>query len=148
MPTATRLLVVDDDDEARAVAERFLTGAGHDVVALSRAEEVLARLRKDAAWYALVTDKDMPGLTGLELARLAHEIAPALAVVVMTGHAERLPADSAPHIDAYVAKPFRTPQELPEAVRHAREVRDGKVRREEAQRTLEGLKRQLTPSKS
>jgi CheY-like chemotaxis protein len=147
MPS-TRVLVVDDDDEARAIAERFLAGAGHEVVAESRPEDVLTRLQTDIRWDALVTDKDMPGLTGLELARRAHQVAPALAVVVMTGHAERLSPDTAPHIDAYVSKPFRTPQELPEAVQHAREVRAGKVRREEAQRTLEGLRRQLTPSKS
>ena len=144
----SRVLVVDDDDEARTIAERFLVGAGYEVVSERRPEDALARLQKDAGWFALVTDKDMPGLTGLELSQRAHQAVPALAVVLMTGFAERLSAGAALEIDAYVAKPFRSPLELPAAVQRASEMRAGKVRREEAQRTLEGLQRQLKPSKS
>jgi len=59
----------------------------HDPVAALEAFEC-AQQRVDA----LVTDQTMPGLTGIQLAGLLHEIQPDLPVIICTGYGDGIPA--------------------------------------------------------
>jgi CheY-like chemotaxis protein len=144
MPEAAkRLLVVDDDEAVRTLASGVLRNAGYTVQVVNGGPEAVTALEKEPAFHALITDKDMPQLNGYDVVRRAAELAPAMAVVMMTGHAERLPPGLAQHIDACVSKPFKSPGELVETVQQAFEARAAKLEREEARATLERVKAQL-----
>jgi CheY-like chemotaxis protein len=66
---ATRVLIVDDDPQFRALARALLQAAGHAVVAEAadgaQALAALRRVRPDAA----LVDVQLPDTSGLELAR-------------------------------------------------------------------------------
>jgi PAS domain S-box-containing protein len=87
LPRGHRVLLVDDDEVVRLVATALLERAGSEVVALESASSALARLQAEpTGWHALVTDLHMPGLDGLALARQARELAPDLALVLVSGN--------------------------------------------------------------
>jgi serine phosphatase RsbU (regulator of sigma subunit) len=82
-----RVLVVDDDrDIAGYVRVLLQRRAGCEVTAINDprdAPAAAAKFRPDV----LVTDIEMPGITGLELIGMVRAVAPGLPVVVMTAHA-------------------------------------------------------------
>jgi two-component system cell cycle sensor histidine kinase/response regulator CckA len=102
--TAATVLVVDDEEEVRAVAvaalsERFrVLEAGNGREAL----ELLGRERIDV----VVTDVAMPGLSGLHVLHGARRRRPALKVLLMSGFAPELSGMSLPGSD-FLPKPFR-----------------------------------------
>ena len=98
-----RVLLVDDDEGARAAVAELLRELGHRVEEEPTAEAALLRL---GAWRPdlLVTDYAMPGLSGLELARRARLLWPGLPALLATGFAD-LPEGAAPDLPR-LAKPF------------------------------------------
>jgi DNA-binding NtrC family response regulator len=108
---AVRILVVDDDDEMRAVLRRMLESDGYDVTERSRATHVLETLRKDP-FDVVILDKEMPGLTGLDLLPVLRHEFPRLPVVFVTAFGGRQVAASAIRLGAtsYLEKPFRLAQ--------------------------------------
>jgi sigma-B regulation protein RsbU (phosphoserine phosphatase) len=81
-----RVLVVDDDPDVaeltRTVLERR---AGCEVIALNDPRLVASTI-EDFQPDVVVTDIEMPGMTGIELLRLVRAARPGLPVVVMTAH--------------------------------------------------------------
>ncbi|WFR68547.1 response regulator [Curtobacterium flaccumfaciens] len=67
-----RLLVVEDDDEMRALMERGLAAEGYRVTAVENGVEALIALG-DQAFDLAVVDVMMPGMSGFELARRIRE---------------------------------------------------------------------------
>jgi two-component system CheB/CheR fusion protein len=63
-----RILVLDDNQEALLVVERFLKTLGHQVFAFTEGMEALLWL-KDAAPQVFLVDLDMPGMDGFEFLR-------------------------------------------------------------------------------
>ncbi|MGD0377445.1 MAG: response regulator [Streptosporangiaceae bacterium] len=85
--TPGRILVVDDD----LVVGRFLTDllgdrGGFDVTHTTDPAAALKRASSEK-WDLVLTDVEMPGMTGLELLEALRRAAPDLPVVVLTGHA-------------------------------------------------------------
>jgi signal transduction histidine kinase/ActR/RegA family two-component response regulator len=66
--TGTRVLLVEDDDDARALLAKVLEGRGAFVMAVSSAREALAVLEKDRV-DVLLSDIEMPGTDGYQLIR-------------------------------------------------------------------------------
>lgn len=95
VPPGLRVLMVEDDAEVRAVAEQFLAALRCDVTSCASAEDALLRLHADAGFDLLLTDIALgAGMRGTELARLAQQDQPDLAVLLMSGFsAELLDAD-------------------------------------------------------
>ncbi|HNU83491.1 MAG TPA: response regulator, partial [Thermoanaerobaculia bacterium] len=62
------VLVVDDDDGFRALLLDILRLEGYRLLAAASAEQALSLLERDRADLVL-TDRRLPGLDGLELAR-------------------------------------------------------------------------------
>ncbi len=60
-----RILVLDDNQEALLVVERFLKTLGHQVYAFTEGVEALLWL-KDAAPQVFLVDLEMPGMDGFE----------------------------------------------------------------------------------
>jgi CheY-like chemotaxis protein len=115
------VLVVDDEPVIRAYVARTLTLAGCDVAVAADGREALRLVAEDRVRpLVVVTDIEMPGMTGIELAARLLALRPALRIVMMTADPGR--ADAArghPSIvDAVLMKPMQ-PHELVEAVRPA-----------------------------
>ena len=83
-----RLLLVEDEDMVRSIAERALTRAGYTVRSASGGEEALAMLAEDDAVDLVVSDVAMPGLDGPQTVRAIRERLPAVPVLFMSGYAE------------------------------------------------------------
>ena len=104
-----RILVVDDEAHIVQVVAIKLRNAGLEVETASDGEEALAALRRE--WFDLVvTDLQMPVMSGIELARAmaADQALARIPVLMLTarGHLLReVEADSA-NIARVVHKPF------------------------------------------
>lgn len=105
---STRLLVVDDDAEMRALLADVLSGEGYAVAEAANGAEALIRLRAEP-FAAIVLDKNMPGLSGLDILPGMRTICPDMPVILITAF-----GDVASYVDAmekgafaYVFKPFR-----------------------------------------
>ena len=83
---AGRILVVEDDLVTARFVTQILRGHGFDVT--QAADPVVAlKLAATQPWDLVLTDVEMPGMTGLELLGALRRAAPDLAVIVMTAHA-------------------------------------------------------------
>jgi two-component system cell cycle sensor histidine kinase/response regulator CckA len=104
-PAAGHVLLVDDDDAIRRLAERALTRAGLIVTAADGAE---AALQADtAAIDCLVSDVAMPGLDGPALVRRLRARRPSLPAVLISGYADSTQRRALEAEDiAFLAKPF------------------------------------------
>ena len=79
------VLVVDDDSEILAVIERMLGHFEVNVDCVTCAIEALKLLRTKK-YTTMITDLEMPGMDGLELAREARKLNPDLDIVLFTGN--------------------------------------------------------------
>jgi len=114
-----RVLLVEDDDDNRELMAEVLASAGYDVVSAATGADGLRTLSERSV-DVVVTDVGMPGMGGLEVAKAAKAIAPAVPVVVVTGWAEREDIASARghDVDAVLIKPV-DPDALAAAVSDA-----------------------------
>jgi len=102
-----RILVVDDEQTVADLCQEFLGGEGYDLKVARSGEEAI-RLLPQVRPDVVLTDINMPGMTGLEVMRFAKEADPEVCVVVLTGHASTASAIDALRQGAYdyVTKPF------------------------------------------
>jgi two-component system cell cycle sensor histidine kinase/response regulator CckA len=87
------LLLVEDEDTVRMVAERALTRAGYKVTVASEGEEGLEKLAERQAsgepmFDLVVSDVVMPGMDGPAMVRAIRAQLPTMPVLFMSGHAE------------------------------------------------------------
>ena len=81
-----RILYLDDDESLVFLVERLLKRRGYRVTAHTQQEAALQALRADPAAFDLVlTDYNMPGMSGLDVAREVQAIRPELPVAVTSG---------------------------------------------------------------
>ena len=118
------ILIVEDEDMVRAVAERALSRQGYTVLTAANGEEALELLAGIAAEGGppvdlLISDVVMPTMDGPTMVRHAREKYPDLPILFMSGYAEEQLRRS---IDldrvAFLAKPFSV-QQLAVAARDA-----------------------------
>ena len=81
------VMYVDDDPAMLLMIESLLQHAGYRVSAFDRPQDALARVRSaPTAFDLIVTDFNMPEMTGLDLAEEIARIAPELPVVISSGY--------------------------------------------------------------
>jgi putative addiction module CopG family antidote len=114
-PARTAVLLVEDDPMIRAATSDMLQGAGFLVVDAGSAEDALVALQTSGI-DVLVTDVNLPNMTGPELAARAREVRPGIATVYATG--DRQVEVDGPR-SALVVKPY-TARALLRAVATAR----------------------------
>ena len=85
-----RVLVVDDEFLILQLIAAWLEDSGCEVETAPNGSEALAKLRNDQRIEVLITDVNMPGISGYHLADRAKEIRPELKVILLSG-AERDP---------------------------------------------------------
>lgn len=102
---APAILVVEDDRLFRSLAVETLHSEGYAASGVGSAAEALIRLAEVPDVALLVTDINMPGMSGLELVRLVKASSPAMRVLVISGR-ERVDEDTLPTLAEFMQKPF------------------------------------------
>ena len=105
-PVVIRILLAEDDDSLRGFLARALERAGYEVVACADGETAIEAL--DQMFHVLLTDIVMPGIDGIEVARIAAARQPAMRIMFITGFAAvALNSDSsAPRHAKVLSKPI------------------------------------------
>ena len=109
----TRLLVVDDDESTLRMLGRVFGKLGVSADCYTSPDEALEQLRAGAGEYtALITDYQMDGMNGAELAAAARFLKPELKILVISGliKSELIDACQRGRIDGYLLKPVRAEQ--------------------------------------
>ena len=105
------ILLVEDEDMVRAVAERALTRAGYSVVTASQGEEGLERFAQMEKVDLIISDVVMPTMDGPAMVRAMRAKRPDLPVLFMSGYAEEQLRQSIDIDDvAFLPKPFSVAQ--------------------------------------
>ena len=116
------VLLVEDEETIRGLAERVLRQYGYTVLVARNTAEAEVLAAETAGIALLLTDVVMPGGSGLVLAATLRSRMPALKVLVMSGftgeHGEHGEAAPVPEGTPFLSKPFG-PDELARKVREA-----------------------------
>jgi signal transduction histidine kinase/CheY-like chemotaxis protein len=100
------VLVVDDDPDVRAVAVGSLEALGHTVIAAESGRTALDLLDRGIPVDLMLVDYAMPGVNGVEAARLVRAKRPELRVLIMTGYADIAALNGVPGVAGILKKPF------------------------------------------
>ena len=101
------VLLVEDDPSVRGAVERALRGAGHKVELATAGDKALSAATA-IPYDAIVLDRGLPGLDGLEVCRQLRSSGNAVPILMLTARAavsERVEGLDA-GADDYVVKPF------------------------------------------
>ena len=112
------VLVVDDEQIIRSLAQKILTHAGHEVILTeSGAQAVEVVSRQGDGIDMVLLDMRMEGMSGIETLRHIRNLYPELPCIISTGNASEVsdfPADLRLNVEA-LQKPYRA-KELSEMV--------------------------------
>jgi CheY-like chemotaxis protein len=133
LPTSLSILNVDDNDAARYVKRRILSGAGHDVIDAACGTDALAALEHATPHVALI-DVKLPDMSGFELTRRIRSGAATKDLTVIQLSAICVTPDDerdglASGADAYIVTPVEPAQllALVDHVHRARQASDAAV---------------------
>jgi PAS domain S-box-containing protein len=102
------ILLVDDDSDVREVAAAMLSEAGHRVIEAGSGGAALECLeRRGRQIELMVADIAMPGMSGIELARVARRGRPDLPILFVTGFGGAGLENEEGVADGVLHKPFR-----------------------------------------
>ena len=105
------ILLAEDDDALRYVMDCTLTSMGYRVIACADAQVACCAFHSRSGIDILLTDVEMPGRSGFELARELTKACPSLPVMIITG--STLSDETLQEIEdkrwIYVRKPYRLP---------------------------------------
>jgi CheY-like chemotaxis protein len=110
------VLVVDDETIILWGTASLLESLGYEVVRANSGSAALEALHDRHDISALLTDFQMPHMSGIELAEAARRLRPDLPIVISTGHTTLQSSTGRSWVT--LAKPF-TREELDEAIKHA-----------------------------
>lgn len=118
------VLVVEDDELLRLWLVKLLNADALPTTATATAGEALERLRT-APPRVVLTDKNLPDFTGIELIRRGRVLAPDTEFIIMTGDASLETAIEAVNLGAfaYLQKPFASIKDVLRRVHAALERR-------------------------
>jgi DNA-binding NtrC family response regulator len=116
-----RILIVDDNKELREILEEYLRNEGDFVDGASNGREALVR-HGQTSYDLIITDLNMPEVTGLELIKRIRQENDATEFIIVTGYASLDSAVDAVKMGAfdYIVKPFRM-EELKVVVKNVRD---------------------------
>src|SRR6266478_2981100 len=105
-----RILIVEDEDNARKGYEQLLQRWGYDVLGVASAEEVLAKF---ASYQpdTLIADVELPGMNGLDLLKQLGSDLHEVPAIIITGKGSEERAVAAIEAGAfwYIEKPLKGP---------------------------------------
>jgi CheY-like chemotaxis protein len=98
---AMQLMIVDDDEVSREVLCLLGEAEGHAVTAVDSGDAALAAVAGGARPDAILTDMQMPGITGTALAEALRAACPGARLIGMSAS-----GDGAAGFDGFLRKPF------------------------------------------
>src|SRR5216684_653383 len=107
-PAPDRVLIVEDEENARIGYEALLRRWGHEVLGVASAEDALARFTEFSP-AVLIADVELPGMNGLDLlAKLGDELKTVPAIIITgKGSEERAVAAIEAGAFWYIEKPLK-----------------------------------------
>jgi len=126
----TTVVVVEDEDGARATLCGILEDAGYRVIGLGRGASAVEVLRL-GTFHVVIADIRLPDMGGMEILEIAREINPEAAVIMITGYASVETAVDAVNQGAYAyfvkpVNPDKLKTAIANAMRHQRLLRENK----------------------
>jgi len=108
-----RVLVVDDEASIRDLLSKTLALAEYDVDVASDGRAAIERLRL-FGYDLLITDLQMPGMSGLQVIEAARRLNATIPVIIITGFSTEESAIEAVNlgVTGYLTKPFKVPKVL------------------------------------
>jgi signal transduction histidine kinase len=102
------ILLVEDDDQVRGVAQRILSTHGYRVLEASGGVQALARVaREPRPIDLLLSDVVMPGMSGVELAEHLRRLQPGVPILHMSGYTSGVGGpDTHASLPELIEKPF------------------------------------------
>ena len=130
VPSSHEVLVVDDEVVVLTVLREILRRSGYRVTTAASAEEAIA-LMQARQFDLVLTDKNLPGASGMEVLRVARTLKPPPAVVMITGYSSYDSAAIALDIGAldYIEKPIRDVEALRFRIKRALSRRNEQLER-------------------
>jgi DNA-binding response OmpR family regulator/two-component sensor histidine kinase len=106
-PNEPHVLVVDDEEAIAALLGKALSNSGLKVTIAHNGDQAVAALEREY-FDVLITDKNLPGLSGLDIARLARSFNPRMTVLIITAFPSEDSACNAASlgVSEYITKPF------------------------------------------
>jgi len=120
-----RILIVEDVEPVRNTAQRILSAAGFRTLSASNGQEALDLLDSGFDVRLILTDLEMPLMSGRELAEHVSRRPSPPPLIFMTGFSESPLADASELGHMLLAKPF-TPERLVEFVKRALKIIDAR----------------------
>jgi DNA-binding response OmpR family regulator len=110
-PARGRILVIEDDPDAALFAVHVLATRGQFDVTHTADPVVALRLTMAQPWDLILTEAELPGISGIDLLQALRRIAPATPIAVLTVHEGTTVALR--HLaDEFLEKPVRIAQLL------------------------------------
>lgn len=102
------ILIIDDEDSILAMLSDYFTSLEYPVSTAMNAEDALEIIRDTKKIALIITDIDLPGISGIDLLGIVRETRPEIPVVIITGLRTLDSAISAIKNGAYdyITKPF------------------------------------------
>ena len=103
---SAQILLVDDDPDLRNMIGILLDQMGLQCTAAESAEEAMLCL-ENQGYELVIVDKNLPGLSGLQLARIIHLLSPKTPILLITGYASEETARVHPQANRHRRFPTR-----------------------------------------
>lgn len=103
------ILLIDDEPQLLSTLSEILKRSGHKVIPMPDAEFALSFLREGTSIDLIITDLQLPGMSGFDLISLFKEFMPAVPIIVLTGYGsvESYIQTRSRGIFEYINKPVR-----------------------------------------
>jgi CheY-like chemotaxis protein len=104
---SARVLIVDDDEDLLRMLSKVVEGEGLDFIEANDGESAINVLQSVNVDVLLV-DKNLPGVSGLDVARFAREARPDIPIIMITGYSTEESRQEAERLDFtdYLEKPL------------------------------------------
>jgi len=103
-----KVLIVEDDNAMAQMCAKLIRRQGHSALIAGSCQDALTIVRATGDVDAVLSDVQMPEMTGLELLAHLREFSAALPVILMTGYTTADGSNAAMSLGAtdYISKPF------------------------------------------
>lgn len=125
MTSPKHLLIVDDEPVILQILKAVFESEPYRISCASNGREA-KQIIEDQGCHLLLTDKNLPDISGMELLRIAKAHDPTTEVIIITGYASIETAIAAMELDAfdYVLKPLNNVFDIRKKARQALEKQD------------------------
>ena len=108
MASPLKVLIVEDDNAMAQMCAKLIRRRGHSAVIAGSCQDALLIVRTSRDVDAVLSDIQMPHMSGIELLAKVREFDSHLPIILMTGYADVVSSAEAMSLGAtdYLSKPF------------------------------------------